>query len=173
MDGISKTCLCTLSGSPMEVKAFGKASTWAQNRYIAKAYDRINLTVAKGRKETIQTHAARSESVNGFIGRAIMETMERDSSGAAASGAVPAEQVLAGMPSGYPQKAVETAQGAWVISLPSDALETAQKAAERTGKAMTDFVARSVTEQQKRDDISFKSGINPTTGEKLNGGAEE
>ena len=57
----------------------GKASTRAQNRYIAKAYDRINLTVSKGKKDTIQVHAAaQGESVNGFIGRAINETMERD-----------------------------------------------------------------------------------------------
>lgn len=57
----------------------GKASTKAQNKYIAKAYDRINLTIPKGRKELIQTHAAaRGESVNGFIGRAIAETMARD-----------------------------------------------------------------------------------------------
>lgn len=62
----------------------GKASTKAQNKYIAKTYDRINLTIPKGRKEIIQTHAAaRGESVNGFIGRAIAETMahDRDSEG--------------------------------------------------------------------------------------------
>ena len=58
----------------------GKASTRAQNKYIAKAYDRINLTVPKGKKETIQAHAAaQGESVNGFINRAIDEVMERDS----------------------------------------------------------------------------------------------
>lgn len=57
----------------------GKASTRAQNKYIAKAYDRINLTVPKGKKETIQAHSeALGESVNGFINRAISETMERD-----------------------------------------------------------------------------------------------
>ncbi len=57
----------------------GKASTRAQNRYIAKAYDRINLTVSKGKKDTIQVHAAaQGESVNGFINRAIDEAMERD-----------------------------------------------------------------------------------------------
>ena len=55
----------------------GKASTRAQNKYIAKAYDRINLTVPKGKKDTIQAHAeAQGESVNGFINRAISETME-------------------------------------------------------------------------------------------------
>ena len=57
----------------------GKASTRAQNRYIAKASDRINLTVSKGKKDTIQVHAAaQGESVNGFINRAIDEAMERD-----------------------------------------------------------------------------------------------
>jgi uncharacterized protein (DUF1778 family) len=49
------------------------------NRYISKAYDRINLTVPKGQKALIQEHAAsQEESVNGFIQRAIKETMERD-----------------------------------------------------------------------------------------------
>lgn len=57
----------------------GKASTRAQNKYIAKAYDRINLTVPKGDKDKIKTHAeSMGESVNGFINRAIEETMDRD-----------------------------------------------------------------------------------------------
>ncbi len=57
-----------------------------QNDYIARTYDRINLTVPKGQKEIIQAHAvARGESVNGFIGRAIAEAMQRDN---AAPGAV-------------------------------------------------------------------------------------
>ena len=66
--------------------AVSKAQQKAQNKWISKAYDRINLTVAKGRKEIIQAHAeARSESVNGFINRAITETMERDNDAPAAS----------------------------------------------------------------------------------------
>jgi hypothetical protein len=57
----------------------GKASTRAQNRYIAKAYDRINLTVPKGKKETIQAHAeTQGESVNGFINRAIDNQISQD-----------------------------------------------------------------------------------------------
>lgn len=56
----------------------GKPSTRATNRWIAKAYDRINLTVAKGRKEEIQSFAEScGESVNGFINRAIDEAMRR------------------------------------------------------------------------------------------------
>lgn len=50
------------------------------NRYIDKAYDRINLTVKKGEKERIRVHAKKYDggSVNGFIQRAIKETIERD-----------------------------------------------------------------------------------------------
>lgn len=59
--------------------AVSKAQQNAQNKWIAKAYDRINLTVQKGRKDEIKAHAeARGESVNAFINRAITETMERD-----------------------------------------------------------------------------------------------
>ncbi len=50
-----------------------------QNDYIAKAYDRINLTVPKGDKDIIKAHAdSMGESVNHFINRAIEETMDRD-----------------------------------------------------------------------------------------------
>ena len=57
----------------------GKASTKAQNKYIEKKYDRINLVVEKGKKEKIKEHAeSRGESVNGFINRAIDETINRD-----------------------------------------------------------------------------------------------
>lgn len=50
-----------------------------QNDYIAKTYDRINLTVPKGSREAIRSHAEKQgESVNGFINRAIMEVQEMD-----------------------------------------------------------------------------------------------
>lgn len=56
--------------------AVSKAQQNATNKWIAKAYDRINLTVPKGRKEEIQAFAMVSgESVNGFINRAIGEAM--------------------------------------------------------------------------------------------------
>lgn len=50
------------------------------NRYIDKAYDRINLTVDKGMKDIIKAHADKHDagSVNGFIKRAISEQMKRD-----------------------------------------------------------------------------------------------
>lgn len=50
-----------------------------RNAWIAEKLDRINLTVPKGKKEIIKAHAeAHGETVNGFINRAIAETMERD-----------------------------------------------------------------------------------------------
>ena len=61
----------------------GKTSAAVKNRYNDKAYDRINLTVPKGDKEVIKAHAEKYDggSVNGFIQRAIKETMERDQGG--------------------------------------------------------------------------------------------
>lgn len=62
--------------------AASKAQQRATNKYIAKAYDRINLTVAKGKKDIIQAHAeANGESVNGFINRAIDQTMAQEATG--------------------------------------------------------------------------------------------
>lgn len=50
-----------------------------RNAWIAEKLDRINLTMPKGRKAEIHAHAeAKGESVNGFINRAISETIERD-----------------------------------------------------------------------------------------------
>ena len=50
-----------------------------QNDYISRTYDRVNLTMPKGKKEVVQAHAeARGESLNAFINRAITEKMERD-----------------------------------------------------------------------------------------------
>lgn len=59
----------------------GKTSAKSKNDWIAKAYDRINLTLPKGRKDIIKSHAeGRGESVNAFINRAIDNQMEQDKS---------------------------------------------------------------------------------------------
>ena len=58
-----------------------RAQQEATARYEAKVYDKVLVRLPKGHKAEIQAHAeARGESVNGFIGRAIDETMERDKS---------------------------------------------------------------------------------------------
>lgn len=57
----------------------GKNSYESIKRYEDKAYDKILVRMPKGQKDLIQAHAeAQGESTNGFINRAISETMERD-----------------------------------------------------------------------------------------------
>lgn len=59
--------------------AVSKAQQKAVNKYMAANYDRINLTVPKGKKDKIKSHAeGKGESVNAFINRAIDEAIERD-----------------------------------------------------------------------------------------------
>ena len=56
-----------------------KAQQRAVSKYMKENYDEIKVRVEKGQKDVIKAHAeAHSESVNGFINRAIEETMERD-----------------------------------------------------------------------------------------------
>ena len=53
--------------------------TTYKNQWAKENMDRISLALPKGSKEKIRGHAkTRGESVNGFIGRAITETIERD-----------------------------------------------------------------------------------------------
>lgn len=126
-----------------------KAQQKATNKYIAKAYDRINLTVPKGKKDTIQAHAeAQGESVNGFINRAIDHQISQDRDKG-------------------PQEALQGPSGGSVVSLHPEALQGAQRAAQRAGETVSQFVERAVEIQAQRDDISIAMGINPVTGDKL------
>lgn len=57
----------------------GKTSSAAKAKYNAKAYDEIKVRVFKGDKDKIKAHAeSMGESVNGFISRAIDETIKKD-----------------------------------------------------------------------------------------------
>ena len=126
----------------------GKASTRAQNKYIAKTYDRVNLTMPKGNKEIVQACAeAEGESVNAYINKAIDQRMERDG----ARG---------------PQVGAEGPQVGGGVFIPPDTLERAQQAAEATGEAIADFLARAVETQAKRDRSSLAMEISPATKEK-------
>ena len=56
-----------------------EAQKRATEKYHKAHYERINLLVKKGQREAFRAHAeARGESLNGFITRAIRETMQRD-----------------------------------------------------------------------------------------------
>ena len=51
----------------------------ATAKYVKNNYDRHVLTMPKGKKTTLQSHAAaQGESLNGFVNRAIDEAVERD-----------------------------------------------------------------------------------------------
>ena len=56
-----------------------EAQRKASEKWDKDKVDSLHLRVKKGMREVIQTHAEQhGESVNGFINRAIVETMERD-----------------------------------------------------------------------------------------------
>lgn len=57
----------------------GKTSAAVKNRYNNKAYDRIAVVVAKGRKSTIQAAAERAGlSLSAYIVKAIDRQMSAD-----------------------------------------------------------------------------------------------
>ena len=115
--------------------AVSKAQQNATNKWIAKAYDRINLTVPKGKKEEIQAFAeANGESVNGFINRAISETMGR-------------------LPRSVPQEPAEARGGGGAILSP-ETLAAAQEAAQKAGETVPVFIGRAVTTQAQRDRVT-------------------
>lgn len=122
--------------------AVSKAQQKAVNKYMAANYDRINLTVPKGRKEIIQAHAeANGESVNGFINRAIGEAMgEVPPENAAKVGDIKTAQNAAGAP-----------QGTGGAILTPETLKTAQEAAQNTEETVSAFVGRAVETQAQRD----------------------
>lgn len=127
----------------------GRTSSIVKDRYNAKAYDEIKVRVDKGHKGEIQAHAAAlGESLNGFIGRAIDEAMERDGSGG-------------------PVKARRVVKAGVGVSLVPKMLETAQKAAEATGETLEQFMERAVVTQAERDRNSLCLGINPAAGGRL------
>lgn len=56
-----------------------KAQQKAVQKYKKNNYDRFELLTPKGNKDKIKAHAVKQgESLNGFINRAINETIERD-----------------------------------------------------------------------------------------------
>lgn len=51
----------------------------ATDKYIKEKCDEIKVRVSKGDKESITAHAQKQgESLNGFVNRSIIETIERD-----------------------------------------------------------------------------------------------
>lgn len=68
-------------------KKVSAAQRKATDKYLEKFYE-MRVRVPIGRKAVIKAHAeAQAESLNGFIIRAINETMERDNADREATGA--------------------------------------------------------------------------------------
>ena len=116
----------------------GKNSYESIKRYQDKAYDAIPLRVHKGKKDTIKAHAdSRGESVNGFINRAIDQTIKRDTTGS-------------------PSEATGACLGEGAISIPTATIKAAREAAEAAGEELPVFVTRAVETQAQRDSITRK-----------------
>ena len=59
--------------------ATSKSQLNASKKYISEKLDEIKLRVPKGEREIIKSHAEKMwQSLNGFVRRAIEETIERD-----------------------------------------------------------------------------------------------
>ena len=116
-----------------------EAQKKAQKKYMEK-FVVAQVRMERTKYTDIQAAAAAAgESVNAYINGAIDTRMG----------------------AGSPQEAAETSAGAGVVSLPPNTLEAAEQAAKRTGETVAAFVTRAVANQEKRDDKSFKMGINP------------
>lgn len=108
--------------------AVSKAQQKATNKYISRVYDRVNLTMPKGRKDDLQAFAAREgESVNAFINRAIAQAM----------GGI----------------FVQEKQPCTSSILSPDVLKQAQDGANAAGEELPAFVERAVTAQIQRDKL--------------------
>ena len=60
-------------------RKYTEAQKQSAKKWDSANLDRLSVALPKGTKERIQAHAAaHNESVNGFIGRAINEAMQRD-----------------------------------------------------------------------------------------------
>lgn len=109
----------------------------SNRKWDAANLDRLSVAAPKGTKARWKAAAEeRGQSLNQFI-----------------VDAVEADMVS-------PDSAQERPQ-AGGLQLPTEALKTAQEAAEATGEAVSQFMERAVTTQAERDKKSLRLGINP------------
>lgn len=89
-----------------------KAQQKAVNKYVKANYDLYQIKMPKGKKDDVKAAAAAvGESMNQYIINAVEQRMERDG---------PTR----------PQEAAGAALGVGAVSLPSEAVKTAQRAIE-------------------------------------------
>ena len=89
--------------------AVSKSQQKAVHKYVKANYDRMELTVPKGRKELIKARAeAQGQSVNAYINAAIDEKMSREAVG---SSTRPAEAAAVSLPYEDQKRTPTVAQG--------------------------------------------------------------
>lgn len=135
-----------------------KAQQKAVNKYMKENYDRFLATFRpKGRLDEIKAHAvAFGESTNAFIGRAIQETMKRDTEG-------PQEVTGTEVVSIPPQAPEAPQDGALVlmergqVSTASGTIRTLYTASE-TGR---EYYVEPVISDSEWDDLQRAKGTSP------------
>ena len=143
----------------------------AHKNYMEK-FSRVEVRIPYEKRERVQSHAERQgESVNGFINRAIEETMERDNGenpvgniraeGAAFLSPDTLERARASAEkngediSRFIGRAVESAierpAGEVTLSLPPMILELAQARADAAGESLQSYFIRALQERMRRE----------------------
>lgn len=111
-----------LENKESSYKGYTEARARANAKYISQFVE-IKVRTTPEHRDAIKAHAAaRGESVNGFIGRAIAETMERDNGGGTDSRA------------DATQKPIERTDGGGATPIPPDAQNVPQAAQKRRGR---------------------------------------
>lgn len=153
-----------------------KAQQKATAKYEAKVYDKTLIRLPKGHLDTLKAHAAaRGESVNGFIGRAIAEAMERDSGGGTgrANAAQDAAESVSGVgatpipsqpetPAEHAQTLAEAKRMVWAagdVILPSLLRESVAEASRAAGETDDAFLWRAVSAQAEQDREKRKAAV--------------
>lgn len=117
------------------------------NEFIKSAYDRINLTVPKGRKAELQTVAERhGQSVNGFLNSLIDEALERERAGGVPAGSPEVEGTGAGVmvfPEGSPNGDISSRFiSQWGPDFQTALTDSGQSAEEYVTQAVRERVER-------------------------------
>ena len=119
-----------------------------KNQWQKENCDRVNLTLSKGRKAELRSYAATTgESLNGFINRAISETIARDSSEKPAD----ALQSVPGIPVPPLQEVATQAVSAPAMAISPEKLNQAKAHAEARREPISGFLARAIDETIERD----------------------
>ena len=114
-----------------------EAQKKAQKKYMEKFVE-IKVRVTPDKRTAIQEHAqAMGESATTFINRAIDHQISQDRDKG-------------------PQEALQGPSGGSVVSLHPEALQGAQRAAQRAGETVSQFVERAVEIQAQRDETARK-----------------